>query len=128
MKKETRMETYNRLRQNYEPVIKAKKKRLFRAMACILVVAMVLTSVSIPTLAADGPDVGGYTELSSAGNTLSGGKYKVTSNTTMTNLKISGEVTIYISSGVTLTCTGSDASGTTGGKAGINLPAGATLI
>ena len=154
MKKETRMETYNRLRQNFESVIKAKdyatgklietgkrmgqlfaqmrmKKHFSRAMACILVVAMVLTSVSIPTLAADSPDLSGYTELSSGGTssrTLSGGQYKVTSDTTMTDLKISGEVTIYIASGKKLTCTGSDANGTTGGKAGINLPSGATLI
>jgi uncharacterized repeat protein (TIGR02543 family) len=77
----------------------------------------------------------GYTELSaSAGGTLNGGNYKVTANKTITNdsagghgLRISGAVTIYIKSGVTLTVNGGNGSGTTGGGAGVYLPSGATL-
>ena len=69
--------------------------------------------------------------LGSAGNTT---YYYVTSNLSFTNstaggsgLKIQGTVYLYIPTGVTLTCTGANASGLTGGGAGIELTAGNTL-
>ena len=69
--------------------------------------------------------------LGSAGNTTF---YYVTSNLSFTNstaggsgLKIQGTVYLYIPTGVTLTCTGANASGQTGGGAGIELTEGNTL-
>ena len=69
--------------------------------------------------------------LGSAGNTT---YYYVTSNLSFTNstaggsgLTILGTVYLYIPTGVTLTCTGANASGLTGGGAGIELTAGNSL-
>ena len=69
--------------------------------------------------------------LGSAGNTT---YYYVTSNLSFTNstaggsgLTILGTVYLYIPSGKTLTCTGADASGQTGGGAGIELTLGNSL-
>ena len=69
--------------------------------------------------------------LGSAGNTT---YYYVTSNLSFTNstaggsgLTIQGTVYLYIPSGKTVTCMGHDASGITGGGAGIELTAGNTL-
>lgn len=69
--------------------------------------------------------------LGSAGNTT---YYYVTSNLSFTNstaggsgLTILGTVYLYIPTGVTLTCTGADASGQTGGGAGIELTLGNSL-
>ena len=60
--------------------------------------------------------------------------YYVTSNLSFTNstaggsgLTIQGTVYLYIPTGVTLTCTGANASGLTGGGAGIELTAGNSL-
>jgi len=69
--------------------------------------------------------------LGSAGNTT---YYYANSNLSFTNsnaggsgLTIRGTVYLYIPSGTTLTCTGANASGTTGGGAGIELTEGNTL-
>ena len=69
--------------------------------------------------------------LGSAGTTT---YYYVTSNLSFTNstaggsgLKIQGTVYLYIPSGVTLTCTGANATAPTGAGAGIELTAGNTL-
>ncbi|MBR1550545.1 MAG: hypothetical protein IJ634_07920, partial [Bacteroidales bacterium] len=69
--------------------------------------------------------------LGSAGNTT---YYYVNSDLTFTNsnaggsgLTIQGTVYLYIPSGVTVTCTGHNASGTTGAGAGVELAAGNTL-
>ena len=69
--------------------------------------------------------------LGSAGTTT---YYYVNSNLTFTNssvggsgLTILGTVYLYIPSGKTITCTGTNANGTTGGGAGIELTAGNTL-
>ena len=69
--------------------------------------------------------------LGTAGSTM---YYYVTSNLSFTNsnaggggLTIQGTVYLYIPSGMTLTCTGSSASGQTGGGAGIELTAGNSL-
>ncbi|MDO4540897.1 MAG: InlB B-repeat-containing protein, partial [Syntrophomonadaceae bacterium] len=105
-------------------------KRIVRkSLSLLLTLCMVfglLAALGTPAGATEAWE--SYTELSTAGTTLNGGNYKVTANTSKTNLAISGDVTIYIASGVTLTCTGSAASEQTSGKAGINVPSGATLI
>ena len=69
--------------------------------------------------------------LGSVGNTT---YYYANSNLSFTNsnaggsgLTIRGTVYLYIPSGTTLTCTGANASGTTGGGAGIELTEGNTL-
>ena len=69
--------------------------------------------------------------LGSAGNTT---YYYATGNLSFTNstaggsgLTIQGTVYLYIPTGVTVTCTGHNASGTTGAGAGIELTAGNTL-
>ena len=69
--------------------------------------------------------------LGSAGNTTF---YYVTSNLSFTNaaaggsgLTILGTVYLYVPEGMTLTCTGANASGQTGAGAGIELTAGNTL-
>ena len=69
--------------------------------------------------------------LGSAGNTT---YYYVTSNLSFTNstvggsgLTIQGTVYLYVPEGMTLTCTGADASGQTGGGAGIELTLGNSL-
>ena len=69
--------------------------------------------------------------LGSAGNTT---YYYATGNLSFTNsndggsgLTILGTVYLYIPNGVTVTCTGHNASGTTGAGAGIELAAGNTL-
>ena len=69
--------------------------------------------------------------LGSAGTTT---YYYVNSNLTFTNssvggsgLTILGTVYLYVPEGVTLTCTGADASGQTGGGAGIELSLGNSL-
>ena len=65
------------------------------------------------------------------------GRYKLTSNktisangTTASGWSVAANKTalIYIASDVTLTVNGGDASGTTGGKAGILMNSGSTLI
>lgn len=79
------------------------------------------------------------TEGSAAGFELKDQYYYVTENLTFTNT-INGPgqgsgmyvqegktVTLYIPSGVTLTATGADGEGTTGGGAGILVPSGTTL-
>ena len=75
-------------------------------------------------------------EGSSRGRTLTSGQYYVTRDVTFSNgsaggsgLTIAGGATvhIYIPKGVTLTASGADASGRTGGGAGILLPQGSTL-
>lgn len=84
-------------------------------------------------------DLSSWTDLStkSTGATLGTGYYYLTSNKSFNNnewggngLKIAdnAQVTIYISPGVTLTCTGGPGSDSgTGGGAGIYLPEGAKL-
>ena len=69
--------------------------------------------------------------LGSAGTTT---YYYVNSNLTFTNssvggsaLTILGTVYLYVPQGVTVTCTGANASGQTGAGAGIDLTAGNTL-
>ena len=69
--------------------------------------------------------------LGSAGNTT---YYYVTSNLSFTNstvggsgLTILGTVYLYVPEGMTLTCTGANASGQTGAGAGIELTAGNSL-
>ncbi len=69
--------------------------------------------------------------LGSAGNTT---YYYATGNFSFTNsnvggsgLKIQGTVYLYVPEGMTLTCTGADASGQTGGGAGIELTLGNSL-
>ena len=69
--------------------------------------------------------------LGSAGNTT---YYYVTSNLSFTNstaggsgITILGTVYLYIPSGVTVTCTGHNASAPTGAGAGVELSAGNTL-
>ncbi len=69
--------------------------------------------------------------LGSAGNTT---YYYVTSNLSFTNstaggsgLTILGTVYLYVPEGKTITCTGANASGLTGGGAGIELTEGNTL-
>ena len=75
-------------------------------------------------------------EGSSRGRTLTSGQYYVTRDVTFNNgsaggsgLTIAGGATvhIYVPKGVTLTASGADASGRTGGGAGILLPQGSTL-
>lgn len=61
--------------------------------------------------------------------TWSSGIYVVRSSQTVSNVKISGTVFLEIEDGVTLTCKGSNASGSnTPGKPGIELTSGSTLI
>ena len=78
------------------------------------------------------------TEGSTTGMTLGAADattyYYMTENLTFSNntaggsgLTIQGTVYIYIPSGVTLTATGADGEGTTGGGAGILVPSGTTL-
>ena len=78
------------------------------------------------------------TEGSTTGKTLgtqgSTTYYYADTNLTFSNstvsrsgLTIVGTVNLYVPQGVTLTCTGADASGTTGGGAGIELTEGNTL-
>jgi len=78
------------------------------------------------------------TEGSTTGMTLGAADattyYYMTENLTFSNntaggsgLTIQGTVYIYIPSGVTLTATGADGKGTTGGGAGILVPSGTTL-
>lgn len=78
------------------------------------------------------------TESSTTGMTLGAADattyYYMTENLTFSNntaggsgLTIQGTVYIYIPSGVTLTATGADGEGTTGGGAGILVPSGTTL-
>lgn len=73
---------------------------------------------------------------STTGKSLDAGYYVVTQNATFSNSTAGGSgltiadgatVHIYIPAGVTLTCTGANASGVTGAGAGIHVPATATV-
>lgn len=86
-------------------------------------------------------DIDNATNLGSsdykAGSRLSNGSYKLTADKVFDSSGVAGQsglviadssvVRIYIAAGVTLTCIGGDASGTTGAGAGIELPSSSSL-
>ena len=115
----------------------------------LLLLALLMTAVTGAWAQGSGGDDWGPVQTSSAawtaltegsttGMTLGAADattyYYMTENLTFSNntaggsgLTIQGTVYIYIPSGVTLTATGADGEGTTGGGAGILVPSGTTL-
>lgn len=112
-----------------------KRTRVTKVLSCIMAVILLVMSADVTVFAADNSDaeLQGYTELSSSASTrtLTEGKYKVTSGdvTFSKGLVIADGATVYIhvASGLTLTATGVNGSGSTGGTAGIRLPESSTL-
>lgn len=83
-----------------------KKSRLF---AFLLSLSMILGLVPTPTLAeVSNVNTGGGSTLTSSTSTWNG--HYVASTTTISNVKVTGDTTVYIPAGVTLTVKGTDGS------------------